>query len=70
MQKLVVNMVLDKVSDTIKFSLLNHFILEPQNGVLAESADPYQMPHNVASGSGLLNFASVQPFFSKKNILT
>ena len=36
-------------------------------GLLAKSADPDQMPHNVASDHGLHFFA--QPF-SNKNILT
>ena len=47
---------------------LTHFILETPKGVLAKSADPDQMPHNVASDLGLHYLQVVQPF-SNKNIL-
>ena len=47
---------------------LTHFILETPKGVLAKSADPDQMPHNVASDLGHTILQVVQPF-SNKNIL-
>ena len=45
---------------------LTHFILEPPKGVLAKSADPDQMPHNVASDLGLHYFASCSTIFQQK----
>ena len=47
-------------------SLLTHFILEIPKGVLAKSADPDQMPHNVASDLGLHYFASCSAIFQQK----
>ena len=46
--------------------LLTHFILETPKGVLAKSADPDQMPHNVASDLGLHYFASCSTIFQQK----
>ena len=45
---------------------LTHFILETPKGVLAKSADPDQMPHNVASDLGLHYFASCSTIFQQK----
>ena len=45
---------------------LTHFILETPKGVLAKSADPDQMPHNVASDLGLHYFASCSAIFQQK----
>ena len=45
---------------------LTHFILETPKGVLAKSADPGQMPHNVASDLGLHYFASCSTIFQQK----
>ena len=45
-----------------------HFILENLKRVLAKSADPDQMPHNVASDPGLHYFASCSAVF-QQNIL-
>ena len=45
---------------------LTHFILETPKGVLAKSADPDQMPHNVASDLGLHYFASCSTIFQEK----
>ena len=45
---------------------LTHFTLETPKGVLAKSADPDQMPHNVASDPGLQYFASCSAIFKKK----
>ena len=47
-------------------NLLTHFILETPKGVLAKSADPDQMPHNVASDLGLHYFASCSTIFQQK----
>ena len=47
-------------------ALLTHFILETPKGVLAKSADPDQMPHNVASDLGLHYFASCSTIFQQK----
>ena len=44
----------------------NHIILETPKGVLAKSADPDQMPHNVASDLGLHYFASCSTIFQQK----
>ena len=49
-------------------SKLTRFILETPKGVLAKSADPDQMPHNVASDLGLHYFASCLTIF-QQNIL-
>ena len=46
--------------------ILTHFILETPKGVLAKSADPDQMPHNVASDLGLHYFASCSTIFQQK----
>ena len=46
--------------------VLTHFILETPKGVLAKSADPDQMPHNVASDLGLHYFASCSTIFQQK----
>ena len=46
--------------------LLTHFILETPKGVLAKSADPDQMPHNVASDLGLHYFESCSAIFQQK----
>ena len=46
--------------------MLTHFILETPKGVLAKSADPDQMPHNVASDLGLHYFASCSAIFQQK----
>ena len=46
--------------------LLTHFILETHKGVWAKSADPDQMPHNVASDQGLHYFASCSNHFPMK----
>ena len=48
------------------FGILTHFILETPKGVLAKSADPDQMPHNVASDLGLHYFASCSTIFQQK----
>ena len=48
------------------YSPLTHFILETPKGVLAKSADPDQMPHNVASDLGLHYFASCSTIFQQK----
>ena len=45
---------------------LTHFILDIPKGVLAKSADPDQMPHNVASDLGLHYFASCSAIFQQK----
>ena len=45
---------------------LTHFVLETPTGVLAKSADPDQMPHNVASELGLHYFASCSAIFQQK----
>ena len=45
---------------------LTHFILETPKGVLAKSADPDQMPHNVASDLGLHYFESCSAIFQQK----
>ena len=45
---------------------LTHFTLETPKGVLAKSADPDQMPHNVASDLGLHYFASCSTIFQQK----
>ena len=45
---------------------LIHFILDTPNGVSAKSADPDQMPHNVASDLGLHYFASCSAIFQQK----
>ena len=45
---------------------LTHFILETPKGVLAKSADPDQMPHNVASDLSLHYFASCSTIFQQK----
>ena len=45
---------------------LTHFILETPKGVLAKSADPDPMPHNVASDLGLHYFASCSTIFQQK----
>ena len=47
-------------------STITHFILETPKGVLAKSADPDQMPHNVASDLGLHYFASCSTIFQQK----
>ena len=47
---------------------LIHFILETPKGVLAKSADPDQMPHDVASDLGLHYFASCLAIFYKKDL--
>ena len=47
-------------------TLLTHFVLETPTGVLAKSADPDQMPHNVASELGLHYFASCSAIFQQK----
>ena len=47
-------------------SRLTHFILETPKGVLVKSADPDQMPHNVASDLGLHYFASCSTIFQQK----
>ena len=46
--------------------LLTHLILDTPKGVLAKSADPDQMPHNVASDLGLHYFASCSAIFQQK----
>ena len=48
------------------YFVLTHFILETPKGVLAKSADPDQMPHNVASDLGLHYFASCSTIFQQK----
>ena len=48
------------------FGDLTHFILETPKEVLAKSADPDQMPHNVASDLGLHYFASCSTIFQQK----
>ena len=50
----------------VMFFALTHFILETSKGVLAKSADPGQMPHNVASDLGLHYFASCSTIFEQK----
>ena len=47
------------------YFVLTHFILETPKGVLAKSADPDQMPHNVASDLGLHYFASCSTIFQQ-----
>ena len=47
-------------------AILTHFILETPKGVLAKSADPDQMPHNVASDLGLHYFVSCSTIFQQK----
>ena len=42
-----------------------HFILKTPKGLLAKSADPDQMPHNVESDLGLHYFASCSHFPTK-----
>ena len=49
-----------------KSKRLTHFILETPKGVLAKSADPDQMPHNVASDLGLHYFESCSAIFQQK----
>ena len=49
-----------------KMRTLTHFILDIPKGVLAKSADPDQMPHNVASDLGLHYFASCSAIFQQK----
>ena len=44
----------------------NHFILETPKVVFAKSADPDQMPHDVASDPGLQNFASFSAMYKRK----
>ena len=57
-----------KQMDTLSgfWSTLTHFILETPKGVLEKSADPDQMPHNVASDLGLHYFASCSTIFQQK----
>ena len=55
----------ESISD---MAYLSHFILETPKGVLAKSADPDQMPHNVASDLGLHYFASFSAIFQQKYI--
>ena len=50
----------------LKHIVLTHFILDIPKGVLAKSADPDQMPHNVASDLGLHYFASCSAIFQQK----
>ena len=52
--------------DSNGFYSLTHFILETPKGVLAKSADPDQMPHNVASDLGLHYFESCSAIFQQK----
>ena len=44
---------------------LTLFILETPKGCLAKSADPDQMPHNVASDLGLHYFAHCSAIFQQ-----
>ena len=53
-------------NEVYQFNTLTHFILETPKGVLAKSADPDQMPHNVASDLGLHYFASCSTIFQQK----
>ena len=58
-----------KVSDQTIYldpKTLTCFILEAPTGVLAKSADLDQMPHNVASDSGLHYFARCSAIFQQK----
>ena len=55
-----------RVCAILEVGILTHFILETPKGVLAKSADPYQMPHNVASDLGLHYFASCSTIFQQK----
>ena len=54
------------IAEDDRFIELTHFILETPKGVLAKSADPDQMPHNVASDLGLHYFASCSTIFQQK----
>ena len=45
---------------------LAYSILDTPKGILAKSADPDQMPHNVASDLGLRHFASCLAIFQQK----
>ena len=58
-----------KVTDKYTYfdSVLTHFIQDTLKGVLAKSADPDQMPHNVASDPGLHYFASCSAIFQQKH---
>ena len=51
--------------DSVSFT---HFILETPTGVLAKSADPDQMPHDVASDPGLHYFVKFLAIFQQKNL--
>ena len=50
----------------VSLPLLHILILETPKGVLAKSADPDHMPHNVASDLGLHYFASCSTIFQQK----
>ena len=64
MESMSVTMTLS--AEDLISQVLTHFILETPKGVLAKSADPDQMPHNVASDLGLHYFASCSTIFQQK----
>ena len=62
----IIKLCLKAAAIRLTMNYLTHFILETPKGVLAKSADPDQMPHNVASDLGLHYFASCSTIFQQK----
>ena len=58
--------ILSIIQHSEAMPILTHFILETPQGVLAKSADPNQMPHDVAFDLGLHYLASFSDISQQK----